>query len=569
MLVKKILLITGFIILAWCFGTVEQSEGATPKQKIAAEVQAQLKALPPNERLTVIVVLVAQEDLSQTTDSSPVPEDILHRLQTQAQDSQRAIRAFLTARMAQGVVSQIIPFWVFNGLSITASAEVIDELAARSDVRAIESDALPIVPHFKGFTAPFPFPPETNLSVIHAPELWAMGYTGQGIVVANMDSGVDVAHPDLVTRWRGGTNSWYDPYNQHPTTPTDLSGHGTWTMGVMVGGDAGGTSIGVAPGAQWIAVKIFNDAGNATATAIHQGFQWLLDPDGDPNTPDAPQVVNNSWSYGGPGCNLAFQPDLQVLRAVGIVPVFSAGNYGPSGSTSVSPANYPEAFAVGNTNNSDQLYFESSRGPSACGEASTIYPELVAPGVAIYTTDLFGFYTQATGTSLAAPHVSGALALLLSAFPALSPVEQEDALINSALDLGITGPDNDYGNGRLDIFAAYQSLIQSPTLTPTNTPTETETATLTPTPTFSLTPSVTLTNTDTLTPTPTITPSDTSEPTFTPTLTSIPTHTTAPTHTLTPTSSSTITPPPNLTLTPTATIVNKSEGMAYLPIIFR
>ena len=90
--------------------------------------------------------------------------------------------------------------------------------------------------------------------------------------------------------WRGGSNSWYDPYGQHPAVPTDMSGHGTWTMGVMVGGDAGGTSLGVAPEAQWISVKIFNDQGGATATAIHLGFQWLLDPDGDPATPDAPDV---------------------------------------------------------------------------------------------------------------------------------------------------------------------------------------------------------------------------------------------------------------------------------------
>src|SRR3972149_324648 len=113
-----------------------------------------------------------------------------------------------------------------------------------------------------------------------------------------MHTGADVSHPDLVTRWRGGSNSWFDPYGQHPMTPTDLSGHGTWTMGVIVAGDAGGTSIGVAPQASWIAVKIFDDQDSSTATAIHQGFQWLLDPDGNPATPDAPDVVNNSWSFG-------------------------------------------------------------------------------------------------------------------------------------------------------------------------------------------------------------------------------------------------------------------------------
>ncbi|MEZ4615443.1 MAG: S8 family serine peptidase [Caldilineaceae bacterium] len=119
-------------------------------------------------------------------------------------------------------------------------------------------------------------------------------------------------------------------------------------------------------------------------------------------------MINNSWSFGNPGCNLEFQLDVQAWQAAGIVPIFAAGNYGPGGSTSVSPANYPESFAVGATNNTTSLYAYSSRGPSACGEASTLYPELVAPGMNVKSSDLYGFYTTATGTSLAAPHVAGA-----------------------------------------------------------------------------------------------------------------------------------------------------------------
>jgi subtilisin family serine protease len=228
---------------------------------------------------------------------------------------------------------------------------------------------------------------------------------------------------------------------------------------VLVGDEAGGTAIGVAPQAQWIAAKIFNDAGGSTATAAHAAFQWMLDPDANPGTADAPQVVNNSWGFTSPGCNLEFQPDVQALRAAGILPVFAAGNSGPNPSTSVSPANYPEAFAVGNTNDSDVIANDSSRGPSACGESQTIYPEIVAPGVSIRTTDLFGLYFNASGTSVAAPHVAGALALLLSAFPNLSVDQQSAALTTTAVDLGPAGPDNTYGAGRLNVLAAYDSLV--------------------------------------------------------------------------------------------------------------
>lgn len=282
-------------------------------------------------------------------------------------------------------------------------------------------------------------------------------------------------------RWRGGSNSWFDPYSQH-STPVDLSGHGTWTTGIMVGGDAGGTSIGVAPDAQWIAVKIFNDQGSSTITAIHQGFQWLLDPDGDPNTADAPQVVNNSWTYANPGCYLDFEPDLQALRAAGILPVFAAGNGGPFSNTSYSPSNNPSALAVSAIDNNSQIYGYSSRGPSTCGGSTGPFPDLVAPGVDILTTGLYGTYNTDSGTSFAAPHVAGGLALLLSAYPNLDAGMQEQAVIQSAVDLGEVGPDDVFGYGRLDLLSAFNWASSAPTATPTATATPTSLPSSTPTP---------------------------------------------------------------------------------------
>src|SRR5262245_17403837 len=239
-------------------------------------------------------------------------------------------------------------------------------------------------------------------------------------------------------------------------------------MGVMVGGDSGGSSVGVAPDATWIAVKIFNDRGTATSSGIHQGFQWLLDPDGNPATADAPAVVNDSWTMSTSGCVLDFQPDLANLRAAGIRPVFSAGNYGPLSGSSRSPANNPEAFAVGATDNADAIYTYSSRGPSPCGQPA--YPQLVAPGVGIHTTDLYGLYADQTGTSVAAPHVAGVLALLLQAFPGMSADRQAAALESGAVDLGTVGADNTYGYGRLHPLAAYQSVSTTPDFTATVAP---------------------------------------------------------------------------------------------------
>ena len=473
--------------------------------KVDNSLQSVLANAAPNDMMTVIVTLGKQADLSRVNGANRAArlQGVIQALQATANASQGRLTGLLNTYRSQGLVDSFTPLWVFNGFSVTATVEVINALAQDPDVYAIAPDDIQIVPAYGT--------PEANISLVNAPALWDQGFYGQGVVVAALDTGVSLDNPELAATWRGGGNSWYDPYNQHPDLPIDLNGHGTWTMGVMVAGDGGGTSIGMAPQAQWIAARIFNDRGRTTATAIHKVFQWVLDPDQNPGTADAPEVVNNSWTYGYPGCDLSFQLDLQSLRAAGILPVFAAGNGGPYSNSSYSPANYPEALAVGAVDNSGAVYAYSSRGPSACGETSTIYPELVAPGMNIKTTDLYGFYTFETGTSISAPHVAGGLAVLLSAFPNLSPDQQQAALLNSAIDLGPAGPDNTYGYGELDLLRAYQWLLDNISVTtPTATATEPPPIdTATPTPTGSATP----TPTETPTPTPTDTPTPTPTPT--------------------------------------------------------
>ncbi|HLE15841.1 MAG TPA: S8 family serine peptidase [Anaerolineales bacterium] len=451
-------------------------------EKIAAGLRQDLASMRAGEMTTVIVTLKEQADMTRIQDTKRADrvKKVVITLKAKAETTQQGLRAYLTTRQRQGKVASFTPWWVFNGLEVTATGEVILELAARPEVRSITPNEAFLPPETSILAQP-----EPNLSQINAPALWQLGYRGQGIVMANLDSGVYLVHPDLVSQWRGGTNSWFDPNGQHPDEPFDASGHGTWTMGVMVGREAGGTAVGVAPEARWAAVKIFNDQGQATTAGIHQAFQWILDPDNDPNTADAPQVVNNSWNYASPGCNLEFQLDLQALRATNILPVFAAGNAGPNPSTSVSPANNPPAFAVGGVNDFDSIYASSSRGPSDCGESKTTFPEIVAPAVGIHTTDLFGLYYDPSGTSLAAPHAAGVLALLLSAYPNLTADQQASALINSAADLGLPSPDDDFGFGRLDALAAFQWVADNQN--PPPSPTPTASATPTPTPTSTLT----------------------------------------------------------------------------------
>jgi subtilisin family serine protease len=443
-------------------GSSDGSGSGAAAGTIDPVLRQQLAAAAPQQMVDAVVVLRSQTDLSGIKSGTRAQRvsSTVKALRNHATQTQKPLLDLLVQRRSQGLVSGVQPLWVANDIVVTATPAVIDELAARPEVREVRPNATVQAPPAAPASALTASATEPNISLVNAPALWDAGFRGQGVVVANMDTGVDVTHPDLAGKWRGGTNSWYDPNGQHPTTPTDVSGHGTQTMGVMVGGDAGGTSVGVAPDAKWIAVKIFADNGSATTAGIHLGFQWLLDPDGDPTTADAPNVVNASWTMTSPGCTLDFQPDLQSLRAAGILPVFATGNFGPTAGTVFAPANLPEAFAVGGTDGSDAIDPYSSRGPSACAGATA--PKLVAPDTGIRTTDAFGGYVTDTGTSVAAPHVAGALALLLSARPSLTANQQEAALEAGAVDLGPVGPDADFGYGRLDVAAAYATLTPSP-----------------------------------------------------------------------------------------------------------
>jgi subtilisin family serine protease len=406
---------------------------------------------PPDQMIRVIVHLAGQRALTERAQQAPA-SGLIAALRREADTLQAPLRAWLQSQADAGRVADVTPFWIFNGLAVTATPEVIRALAQRPDVERVALDAVILAPHRRS-ALPGPPPVGANLSVIGAPEAWARGITGKGVVVAVLDSGVDMSHPELAARWRGGTNSWFDPHGEYPDEPFDVDGHGTQVLGVILGGDASGSHIGVAPDAQWIAARIFNNRNRTSLTAIHQALEWVLDPDGDPATDDTPDVVNNSWSFVNRECDREFADDLRALRAAGILPVFAAGV-----NRTASPANTPEALAVGALAAADQIAFDSPHGPSAC-DKTTIFPQIVAPGEDIVTTDRFGLYVTLSGTSLAAAHVSGALALVLSAKPGLSAEDQAAIMTETAVDLGEPGPDNVFGYGRLNVAAALDRVL--------------------------------------------------------------------------------------------------------------
>jgi len=448
--------------------------------EISAELEQKLVDSAPEIELPIIIKFIDNAPLALSKNTKNKKESRANFIRALRKRSDSALLQ-IKGLLEKNKIKKKRVFWNINAMAITATPTLIRQLAQHPAVKKIQYDR-PLK------AADMLLEAEPNIGIIRAPELWSSEYRGQGMVVASLDSGVDYFHPDLKNRWRGGSSSWFDPYGEHDfpeDSAGDLKGHGTRVMGIMVGGNAGGTDIGVASGAKWIAAKIFNDAGQSTISLIHESFQWLLDPDGDPDTDDGPDVVNNSWGFpdlfgecdGVDGYEDEYRPDIQALKNAGIGVVFSAGNKGPSVGTSIPPANNPEAFSVGAV---DTLYYPiiaidslSSRGPGCNG---AVYPDLVAPGVGIYSSYLtFGgsvpdSYASSAGTSFSAPHVTGAMALLLSAFPDLSVQAMEDALRQSGTDNvhfdDPTGPDNSYGYGLLDTVQAYNELSNNPGLTP-------------------------------------------------------------------------------------------------------
>ncbi len=423
----------------------------------------------PTDRFHVIVEMRARADPHLATAGATTPlaarSQLVAALQDTAARSQADLRQTLRVAQEMGQVERITPFWIFNGLALRdATPALIRTVAARADVAVVRLDHRRTWLRPPNVTTQAKFAntisPTWGIAQIRAPLVWsALQLTGSGVVVASMDTGVDWLHPALREQYRGydpkgfshHEGNWFDATGGGALYPVDGHGHGTHVMGIMVG--SGG--IGVAPGAQWISARVLNGAGIGYDSWIHAGFQWILAPGGDPAK--APAIVNNSWGNDAGGVAI-FQDDIAALRAGGILPIFAAGNKGPVPNTVGSPASLPGAFAVGASDEDDEVANFSSRGPSPWGD---VRPQIVAPGVNIRSSMPGGTYQAKEGTSMAAPLVAGTVALLRSAKPGLTITETAMVLTRTAVPLTVTRPNNDSGWGRLDAYAAAVLVTQA------------------------------------------------------------------------------------------------------------
>jgi len=274
-----------------------------------------------------------------------------------------------------------------------------------------------------------------GIQKIRAPEVWATGNKGTGIKVAILDTGIDIKHPDL--KVVGGVSYvWYTLGNYN-----DDNGHGTHCAGIVAALDNGIGVVGVAPEAALYAVKVLDMYGSGYLSDVNYGIEWCITY--------GMQVI--SMSFGSASDSISLHQECDKAYNSGIVLVAAAGNSGPGENTIAYPAKYSSVIAVGATDSNDVVASFSSRGPEL---------SVVAPGVNIYSTYKGSTYKTLSGTSMACPHVTGTVALILRK-AAHTPAEVRGILQKTAVDLGPTGWDSAYGYGRIDAYAAVQKAVPS------------------------------------------------------------------------------------------------------------
>ncbi|KAL0583405.1 hypothetical protein ABG067_006640 [Albugo candida] len=408
-----------------------------------------------------------QQAVLQTTRSTSREDklqNVVQRLRSHAIDRQRQVKAVLNENVNHITLSNanessnlsFESFWLTNQVALEAnSVDLLSQIANISNVAEIRPER--IIPMMKPITQNPDHSVNHSLGAwgvkrIGADDAWKLGVSGQHVVVGSIDSGVRATHEALAANYRE-EYGWMDAVNGLEEPYDDL-GHGTHTVGIMVGLEG----IGVAPGAQWIACKACTptDCSESALLACAQFMTCPIDMRSNSHSADctkAPHIINNSW--GGSLSSDFLKTIISVWIEADIFPIFANGNYGPACESTVAPGDFENVIAVGAMTLDGSIGWYSGKGPSALNTTESsgngtprIKPDVCAPGDDIlsalpFSDDAYG--TQ-TGTSMAAPHVAGVAALALSANPNLTSMQLFDLLLTSVTTESLKSSGYDCGN---------------------------------------------------------------------------------------------------------------------------
>src|SRR5574340_1829394 len=465
-----------------------------PQAKVDSKV---LESLRGGKSADFIIVMAEQADLSAAYGMADWDERGWYVYNTLKETAARTQKRSLAELKRRGVRAE--SFFAGNEIYVHAGSEqALNAILALGDAGSVRAPVIvqlePAAPRFLQSIGPVrpgaALQAETQATIptwgledTNAPDFWAaFGRQGEGIVVASIDSGVKYDHTALAASYRCATESlpysacWRDASTTNVTVfPYDDNGHGTHTMGTMVGTTAYDIfnypyttrTIGMAPKAKWIACRAFDSTGYADDVELNACADWILAPSGNPSY--RPHIVNNSW--GDTVSSTWFKPKVTAWSAAGIFPVFSAGNlkYKTSCVLMGSPADYLESFTIAAHDISGNIASFSLNGSNLTNYTSTLKPNLSAPGVYVfsaYSPNSSWPYDSAymSGTSMAAPHVSGAVALLWSCNPylvgkiSLTASLLETSAGNPPAGSCGTSPNGDgnytYGHGYLNVYQA-------------------------------------------------------------------------------------------------------------------
>jgi serine protease AprX len=452
--------------------------------QITQQLHDQVGHTAGNELLPIKVILKQQVSMTAASQSHSLAEasstrqTVVQQLKSAATPSQQELSKFFEQRKALEVgVSRIKYLWIVNAVALNASPSVIEELSKRPEVERVDLDQPRKVIEDISW----------GVSKVNADQVWTNpGSKGAGVIVAVIDTGVDLTHTDIKNHlWvnhneipgdgiDNDKNGYIDDVNGynfsgHNSDPTDDQNHGTHVTGTIVGDGSAGTKTGVAPEAKVMALKVLDSVGNGKETDVWEGIQYAVE--------NGANIISMSlgWKHSWNPDRNSWRQVCQNAIAAGVVVIVAAGNDGEDASSDQvrTPGDVPGVITVAATDNADHVASFSSRGPVSWATVSPYNdfpnltkPDVAAPGVLIKSTMRGGGYVGDqtaepwSGTSMATPHVSGVAALMIAYAKSknmkISPADVKACLEKTAVHLGTQGKNNEYGSGRIDAVKAVQ-----------------------------------------------------------------------------------------------------------------